>query len=88
MQPEKQCPNCRSYYTVSDTQNYRYKGLIISGILFITSIILASTTELVGLWALTGILALISWLAFAFKYFYIKVQFGKCKECNHKWTFD
>lgn len=87
MQNEKQCPNCRSFHTKSETQKGRLTGLVISGIAFIF-FVGSLIEEFFGGYVLLAAASLIFCCWYAFKYFYIKVQFGYCKACNYKWSYD
>ena len=89
MQEEKQCPNCKSYYTKSDLQKYRLTVLVTCAILLGACIIGANTSsDSVGVYAFLSIIFFAVVIVYAFKYFYVKVQFGHCKACNHKWSYD
>ncbi|MBC6111184.1 hypothetical protein ACFOG5_09665 [Pedobacter fastidiosus] len=86
MQSKKQCPNCKSYYTKSDSQKSRKMMMFIMAVwtLICVSVLMKYFD---GFVAFIGISTGIATLYYAFKYFFIKVQYGHCKTCNHKWSY-
>jgi hypothetical protein len=85
MQEEKQCPNCRSFYTKSETQEDRFRNLGIYGILLIICLYLCVFTTAVGIGAIGGAALIVVLGIIAYKYFIVKTNYSHCKGCNFKW---
>jgi ABC-type protease/lipase transport system fused ATPase/permease subunit len=86
MQEEIQCPNCKSYYTKSETQAFRLNILLLTGILFVL-FIYTTFANSSGFSFLLALISLAIFGVYADRYFIQKANSGHCKSCNYKWRY-